>query len=350
MFRLKLSTILVLVFPIFCQAQQNYISDAFKEKKFRDFDFWIGAWEVNLRIKQQDNSWKDQVKSKVHIYPILDGKAVLELWNETSRGDGIKGYSLRYYDPNTEKWELWLNWPGQNRSGSTSLAGEFRHGRGEFFSTSQIDDSTELIARYTFCDITANSLRWDDAFSRDKGKTWTNNWIMEFTRTDELPPNLSADKKALTFNEGKRCDMNEFRTFEALDGNWEGTVQYRNADDKMEETNASLKTHKVLDGCAVISFLEYDRFGFPYKNFSLKSYNTSANKYEDGRLDNLEGSIYQSYFGDQKNGQIELSNFDLRTKQAGQGKYIWKIEADQISFEYHDKDGELMEFGSFRKK
>ena len=110
---------------------------------------------------------------------MLEGKAILELWDEAS----IKGFSLRYYDAGRKEWVLWLNWPGANRSGSSSLAGTFRHGRGDFFSTYTTQDGTEGISRYSFNDITATSLRWDDAYSTDAGKTWSHNWIMEFSRT-----------------------------------------------------------------------------------------------------------------------------------------------------------------------
>ncbi len=113
---------------------------------------------MNLRIQQENGEWLDQVKSTARIYPILDGKAILELWNENKFGEGIKGYSLRYYREDLQKWELWLNWPGDNRSGSSSLSGNFRHGRGEFFSEYQKNDSVTITSRYTFSDITPNSL------------------------------------------------------------------------------------------------------------------------------------------------------------------------------------------------
>ena len=149
-------------------------------EKNRAFDFWIGEWDVNLRVYQQDSTWKDQHLSSARIYSLLDGNAILELWEEQDKPNGIIGYSLRHFDKDENKWTIWLNWPGKNRSGTTSLKGNFRHGRGEFFSSRAIDDSTTLLSRYTFSDITHNSLRWDDAYSRDSGQTWTNNWSMEF--------------------------------------------------------------------------------------------------------------------------------------------------------------------------
>jgi len=88
----------------------------------RQFDFWVGAWDVNLRVQQEDLSWKDSIKAEARVYPILFGKAVLELWDSPN----IKGYSLRYFDVKQGKWVLWLNWPGQNSSGSSILIGSFR--------------------------------------------------------------------------------------------------------------------------------------------------------------------------------------------------------------------------------
>ena len=79
--------------------------------KSRQFDFWIGQWDVNLRMIQPDNTWEDRIQSKAHIYSILGGKAILELWDQSE--EGIIGHSLRYYNPVKDKWDLFLNWPGK---------------------------------------------------------------------------------------------------------------------------------------------------------------------------------------------------------------------------------------------
>lgn len=36
--------------------------------------------------------------------------------------------------------------------------------------------------RYTWSGITADSARWEQAYSVDGEQTWETNWIMEFTR------------------------------------------------------------------------------------------------------------------------------------------------------------------------
>jgi len=213
----------------------------------RQFDFWIGEWDVNLRVLQDDGSWQDQIRSTAHIYPILNGKAVLELWSD-ERQLGIKGYSLRYYRPDRDAWELWLNWPSANRSGSSSLEGGFRHGRGEFFAGGP-NASGEQVTRYTFSDITPTSLRWDDGVSMDGGRSWRENWRMEFSRSAERASWPASGGPMPTWHDGERCDNSRFREYEFLSGLHRGVVTVGG------EGPATITGYPVLDGCALLTFV-----------------------------------------------------------------------------------------------
>jgi len=148
-------------------AQTPPIVDPNLPEQARRFDFWIGTWRVNLRVHQQDLTWEDEVEAEARIHPVLRGKALLELWD----GGDTKGMSLRYFDTAVGRWVMWLDWPRRNRSGSFRLEGAFRHGRAEFETRRRQADGSEILTRYTFSDITDRSLRWDDAFSRDGGRT-----------------------------------------------------------------------------------------------------------------------------------------------------------------------------------
>lgn len=254
-------------------AAQDFPVSSTLPAESRHFDFWVGEWDVNLRVRQPDLTWADTHRATARIYPILAGKALLELWSEDAE-DGIKGYSLRYFDTARDEWVLWLNWPGANRSGSSSLAGAFRHGRGEFFSTGTQPDGTQSISRYTFSDITPSSLRWDDAFSSDGGDSWTNRWVMEFSRTAAKPTLAEAGGPAHTFHSDGRCDAPEFRRYEFLSGRKDGEVVAGGSGP------VTITGHRILDGCAVITFAGPD--GDPERawGFSHLTYNTYANRYE----------------------------------------------------------------------
>jgi hypothetical protein len=312
-------------FPITALAQDIPISPALPAEA-RQFDFWIGEWSVNLRIRQDDGSWKDSVRSTAKIYPILSGKAVLELWSD-DRVTGIKGYSLRYFATARQEWVLWLNWPGPNRSGSSNLSGAFRHGRGEFLATSRSQDGTETISRYTFSDITNDSLRWDDAFSKDGGLTWTSNWIMEFSRTGAKPVLSPDGGPAHTFHEGTRCDAPEFRKYEFLSGRRVGTVEAGGSG------AVTITGHRVLDGCAVLTFAGPD--GDPERawGFSHITWSTSANRYELTTL--TSGSSAPVRMFDSRDAS-ELVFYErvgngepadrFRIEQAADGSVLWVHE------------------------
>ncbi len=333
--------LLVVLSLIFCNSQgQN--SHPITAELDHQFDFWVGQWDVNLLVRQGDFSWKSQHQSVAKIFPVLDGRAILELWDEPGN-QGIKGFSLRYYDFDLKKWVLWLNWPTKNRSGTSSLQGEFNHGRGEFFSTFKTQDGKDGITRYSFNDITATSLRWDDAFSTDGGKTWSNNWIMEFKRTKDNAEFENATT-AHTYESGGRCDLAEFRKFEKLAGTWDGLVEEIDGNGKPTTTKATLTSYKVLGGCSIISFLEYGDKG-SQKIFSLKTYNTFINKYADLQLSNEENSKLVRFFGDEKENEIALSaSGDDNTELS------WQLNDDQsVSFRLHKNEKQVLS-GKFLRK
>ncbi|MCO6510054.1 MAG: hypothetical protein J5I65_04605 [Aridibacter famidurans] len=285
-----------LVLIILIAAAQAFGQFSRTNDPARQFDFWIGEWDVNLRVQQPDKTWKDQHKATARIYSILGGKAILELWSEGK--DGINGYSLRYYNPQKKKWDLWLNWAGKNRSGTNGLEGEFRHGRGEFFAERKQEDGSTRISRYTFSDITENSLRWDDGYSTDGGKTWASNWIMEFTRKAEKAPEIGSEKNLLTYFDGSRCDLPEFEVLKKISKEFGWPHQDASKP-------GSSGTYNVLDGCIMAGF---HTEGLDEYFFTI-TWNTYAGVYELAVLNGGSANSLSLYYGkaSEKNGRIELA-------------------------------------------
>lgn len=291
----------------------------------RQFDFWLGRWDVNLRIKE-DGEWPDSsVRAEAEIYSILRGKAVLELWDS----EPIKGFSLRYYDPEREKWLLWLNWPRADRSGSSGLSGSFHHGRGDFYSERPTEDGGTLIARYSFNDITPRSLRWDDAYSTDGGETWRHRWRMEFTRTARRAELDPAGGDAHTYGEGGRCEAPEFRRFEALAGRRTGTLRRRDGD-RWEEAPARLVGYRVLGGCAVLAILTSERDGRPFESFHQLTWNTEAAAFEETVLDSVPSSPMAVYFGPDAEGKLTFSRKSAFDEESVPGRRTWRLDDDRI--------------------
>ncbi|NKB88382.1 MAG: hypothetical protein GKS06_09190 [Acidobacteria bacterium] len=290
----------------------------------RQFDFWVGAWDVNLRIRQDDFTWLDSVQSRAQIFSILGGKAILELWDSQP----IKGYSLRYFDVERGEWVLWLNWPNPNASGSNSIAGSFRHGRGEFGATRSAPDGTETIVRYTFADIGPEKFRWEDAFSTDGGNHWTNNWIMEFSRTADVVELPEAGGPAHTYIDGSRCTLPQFRALDALAGRRVGLVG---------DQASTMTGYQVLDGCAVIAITETPGGGGSSQGFLHLTYNTYASRYELTNLDGQPDSSAQMFYSQQNSEELVLypgwqQTPDRRVRfdmvDGGEVRVVWETPED----------------------
>ena len=58
---------------------------------------------------------------------------------------------------------------------------QFKNGRGGFFDQESFNGRTILV-RNVWSDITADSCRFEQAFSEDGGKSWEMNWIAVDTR------------------------------------------------------------------------------------------------------------------------------------------------------------------------
>lgn len=186
-----------------------------------EFDFWLGEWAVQNRILDDSGEWVDSDTARVRIAPFLDGLAVFEEWAGPFFGATMQGFSIRSYDVVKNEWHLVLFWTTSGDGGFSELRGQFRHGRGEFFS-----HDAGVTTRYTFSDISAlpgtsaTSLRWDQATSSEAG-VWRTDWIMEFVRQADAP----ADSKGVfdqPWSGGATHESSGGLPFRTFLGEWSG--------------------------------------------------------------------------------------------------------------------------------
>lgn len=143
----------------------------------RDFDFEIGSWRTHLRYRAPLDStaaWIEYSGTSV-VSALLGGRAnVVEL--DVSGPNGrITGMSLRLYDPQAREWSLHF---ASGRSGELSppVRGAFRDGRGEFVGLEEHEGRAVLV-RFVIQPITADSIRFEQSYSGDHGRTWIPNWV-----------------------------------------------------------------------------------------------------------------------------------------------------------------------------
>lgn len=151
-----------------------------------DFDFEIGTWKTHLSRLQQpltgSKAWTEYNGISV-VRKIWDGRAnMVELEVDGPAGH-VEGLNLRLYNPQSHQWSLnFANVKGGTLSVPT--VGEFQNGRGEFYDQEEFNGRMILV-RNIWMDITANSCRFEQAFSDDGGKTWETNWIAVDTRVND---------------------------------------------------------------------------------------------------------------------------------------------------------------------
>ena len=167
-------------------ADSSYCNSA----EARQFDFWIGNWNIDQKIIQKDGTWLE-TKARDSVFSILKGCAIEEHWNGDvqffwagmKEPKPLEGFSIRYYDTSEKKWHIkWMD--NFNPKLGDGMTGNFKNGKGQFFHENTTEKGTQ-ISRITFSDITENSVHWDLSLSRDNGKTWTTIWIMEMKRASE---------------------------------------------------------------------------------------------------------------------------------------------------------------------
>lgn len=157
--------------------------EALAKSTVRDFDFWMGWWQVRNRRRRRwlaDCDEWDEYDGTCVARPILGG-----LGNEdefrTDFAGGFVGMSFRFFNPETGQWAIY--WASTRKPGviEPPVFGAFSGDIGVF----EGDDTHEgrpVRARFTWSGVTTPTPRWEQAFSEDGGRTWETNWVMEFSR------------------------------------------------------------------------------------------------------------------------------------------------------------------------
>lgn len=130
--------------------------------EYRQFDFWIGDWEV------QD--LKGNVVGTNRVTREQDGCLLVEHWT-SSRGKET-GTSFNYYDVRDKKWhQLYLSNSG-NAGAFPAMAGQLNDGKMVLIS----DERATPVFRWTWYVISPGHVRQMAERSSDGQKTWKTIW------------------------------------------------------------------------------------------------------------------------------------------------------------------------------
>lgn len=149
----------------------------------RDFDFLVGSWNIaNQRLTSRltnSDEW-ERFDAIGDCDLILGGLGNVDRFRTMRKGVAFDAISLRLYALETGQWSIY--W-ADSSSGTLlpPVVGKFVDGAGEFYGHDQHEGQPVLV-RFRWSAISANSARWEQAFSIDEGTNWETNWVMTFTR------------------------------------------------------------------------------------------------------------------------------------------------------------------------
>ncbi|GAB2468533.1 hypothetical protein GCM10027029_34170 [Conyzicola lurida] len=156
-----------------------------------DFDFIFGEWNVHNR-KIVDNTDPDcdewiEFDAAAHAEPIFGGVGHFDrMFVPASSVVGeFEGITIRQFDPEAGVWRIW--WTASTAPGRIDppMEGTWFEGRGVFFGDDVIAGRAVRL-RFVWTVDGPDRARWEQSFSYDGGDIWTLNWVMDFSRRQEV--------------------------------------------------------------------------------------------------------------------------------------------------------------------
>jgi tetratricopeptide (TPR) repeat protein len=148
---------------------QKAVRPCMASPEYRQFDFWIGEWEV-----QVNGSGQPAGQSSVQL--ILGDCVIFENW---SGARGMNGKSFNIYNATRRQWQqTWVN----DRGTITEFVGEFKNDRMEFFTEQVGADGKKQIRRMTLFNLAPSRVRQFSEMSTDEGKTWSVQYDLLYLR------------------------------------------------------------------------------------------------------------------------------------------------------------------------
>ena len=132
----------------------------------RQFDFWIGNWDVTPFQVPPASNPPLLGTNKVEL--LLEQCMLVENWQGGGPAPSA-GKSINFWDQNRGKWrQVWV----ADGGGSLDYAGEFRDGAMRFEGWSLTPTGSRILQKLTFFPISKDTVRQLFETSADSGKTW----------------------------------------------------------------------------------------------------------------------------------------------------------------------------------
>jgi hypothetical protein len=296
-----------------------------------DFDFFHGTWRHHDRRLHRTPSgsteWQEFDGTSV-VRSLWNGQGMIEEYTAEGPDGPIHAVSLHLYNPRTRQWSLsWAN-RAQGRLGQP-VVGQFRDGRGEFFSLEE-DQGRMIYLRLTWTPLSPTEVRFEQAVSRDGGRTWEPNWIMEFTRiaTAEAPAPIDPLPAFMTIHDGV---YNGAHGFNFLHGRWR--IHNRrlrrplSGSSEWYEFEGSSIERPFWDGLGNLEEYEGRSPDGRIRGLALRLYDPTSRQWSIHWSNSAFGTLDRAMVGEFKDGRGEFYNQDQFEGREILVRFIWTSTA-----------------------
>jgi hypothetical protein len=148
-----------------------------------DFDFEIGTWRTHLKRLAHPLSGSSEwveYEGVTTVRKVWNGRANLVELTADGPDGHFEGLNLRLYNPRSRQWSLNFANSSGGALGQPTI-GQFIDGRGEFYDQEDFNGRA-IFVRFVITPLDADTIRFEQAFSDDGGKTWEINWVATDTR------------------------------------------------------------------------------------------------------------------------------------------------------------------------
>ena len=164
--------VFLLLGAVATSAQQEAPPRPCQSEQARQFDFWLGQWNV---------SWGDDSQGTNSVTAELDGCVIVERF-DGQPGTPLVGMSVASFDAHSGMWkQTWVD----NQGGYLDFTGTWQQDR-MILRRQASRDGVDFLQRMVWYDIAEDHFQWHWERSDDDGKTWQVLWHIRYVRDD--PP------------------------------------------------------------------------------------------------------------------------------------------------------------------
>lgn len=289
-----------------------------------DFDFIVGHWKVHLKRREQSSAGADtwaEFDGYSAYRKIWDGRANLNEFEVQGTTGRIEGLTLRTYDPTTRQWSLYRANSQDGILGRPQV-GQFHDGVGEFYAQDTLDGRSFFI-RELWSNVTENSVRIENSFSYDGGKTWDVNWISDMVRIPDAPANAFPASAA----QGGQRD------FDPLVGSWNYRLKRRTNPLAGSTTWVDLTgtgtCYRLWGGRAQLDTIVVNGSSGRVEGLTLRLYNPKSRQWRLYWANSNTGMVDPPQIGQFRNGRGEFFAQDNLNGKSIFVRYEWTALASK---------------------